>query len=613
MVAVTETLPGILPSINEKTDITEVPVGQEDNWFDAADHDILGGHVMATARALRMQALCAAISPATAGVNAKVVRFTGVDVTSGLARASAALTTDLNKEWAAAMEAIEQGGDLDGTASATGFFGIHRGVISGTFVTSTLYGLSNGGGLVTYTGGIHPPKAIGLTTSYAYFDVGGRAMADDSTIEFTASGTLGIKSGATLSLADTYINGTLGVSGLTTLSGGLASTYVNGTLGVSGTTTLSGALMLNGALSMVNTGGLNPTFYTSSSYIYMDMRGGDSAIRYRDIATGALLFSVGKDNTDNTYRMSAGGLLGTTDRFIFNFATGNLNLVTPGSLSVGGTEVISSARHLQGSQLTITGSLGNFAVNSNGNVVTFTRAGANFIYASNASGSLQIGQVNNTDAIIIDSTGSITMLSLVNDLAIYLASGKHLSVFTGGIKVGGTEIVSAARIANFASIKVGGTEIVSSARIANLVSLKIGGNEVISSTRIGKLSQLNIGIIPVIDSGLNATFTNITCLVNIKHSVEAGITASTTQSQGQQPLTKDINEIATCANANDVVTMPTAAAGMTIYVRNNGANALQIFPASGDDIDGTGVDASVTLAAGASVVYRAIDATNWYS
>lgn len=98
----------------------------------------------------------------------------------------------------------------------------------------------------------------------------------------------------------------------------------------------------------------------------------------------------------------------------------------------------------------------------------------------------------------------------------------------------------------------------------------------------------------------------------VKNSVETGIAASTTQTQGQQPLTKNINEVATVANANDVVTAPSAYAGADIYITNNGANTLQIFPASGDDL-GAGVDTSVTLAAGSSVHYVAIDGITWIS
>jgi hypothetical protein len=96
-----------------------------------------------------------------------------------------------------------------------------------------------------------------------------------------------------------------------------------------------------------------------------------------------------------------------------------------------------------------------------------------------------------------------------------------------------------------------------------------------------------------------------------KQTVKSGITASTTQTQGQQALTKDVNEVSTVANANDVVTMPTAPSySRTVTIINNGANTLQIFPASGDNL-GAGVNISVTLAAGSNVKYTNYDSTNW--
>lgn len=78
-------------------------------------------------------------------------------------------------------------------------------------------------------------------------------------------------------------------------------------------------------------------------------------------------------------------------------------------------------------------------------------------------------------------------------------------------------------------------------------------------------------------------------------SVEEGITASTTQSQGQQPLVETANEIAVVANAGDTVTMPAATAGKFVWVTHNGAKNLQIFPASGDNFEGVAVDASITM------------------
>lgn len=91
------------------------------------------------------------------------------------------------------------------------------------------------------------------------------------------------------------------------------------------------------------------------------------------------------------------------------------------------------------------------------------------------------------------------------------------------------------------------------------------------------------------------------------------VTASTTQAQGQTPLSRLINYVSVCANANDVVTLPSAVAGLFCEIKNGGAQTLQIFPASGDAINGGVVDTSVTLAAGEAMILRAIDATNWHT
>lgn len=93
-------------------------------------------------------------------------------------------------------------------------------------------------------------------------------------------------------------------------------------------------------------------------------------------------------------------------------------------------------------------------------------------------------------------------------------------------------------------------------------------------------------------------------------SVTAGITASTTQSQGNGALTTDINEISTCANANDTVTLPSAIAGRHCLVINNGAQTLQVFPASGDNL-GAGVNTSTTITAGSRKLFVAFDSTNY--
>ena len=91
------------------------------------------------------------------------------------------------------------------------------------------------------------------------------------------------------------------------------------------------------------------------------------------------------------------------------------------------------------------------------------------------------------------------------------------------------------------------------------------------------------------------------------------VTASTTQTQGQSPLTSDRNVIATCANDNDAVTLPAASLGRPCWIRNASAHIAQIFPATSGIINGGSVNASVTLAAGAAVRFEPASATEWWS
>ena len=97
---------------------------------------------------------------------------------------------------------------------------------------------------------------------------------------------------------------------------------------------------------------------------------------------------------------------------------------------------------------------------------------------------------------------------------------------------------------------------------------------------------------------------------NHHKSFETGITASTTQTQSNGALTGSINEISTVANASDTVTLPTVSEGLEVTIVNNGANTLQIFPASADNL-GNGLNSSITLAAGLERNFFGIDDINW--
>ena len=99
--------------------------------------------------------------------------------------------------------------------------------------------------------------------------------------------------------------------------------------------------------------------------------------------------------------------------------------------------------------------------------------------------------------------------------------------------------------------------------------------------------------------------------VFIKRSTTAGITASTTQTQGQGPLTAEINQVSVVANTNDTVTLPAATAGRQCIVINDGANTLQIFPESDDQIGSLAVDAATTITAGNQTTFDAYNEISW--
>lgn len=90
----------------------------------------------------------------------------------------------------------------------------------------------------------------------------------------------------------------------------------------------------------------------------------------------------------------------------------------------------------------------------------------------------------------------------------------------------------------------------------------------------------------------------------------AGITASTTQTQGNGALTGDINQISTVGTTNDTATLPSVAAGKTCFVANDGANTLKLYPGSGQTL-GAGTNTSITMAAGERAMFKGIDTTTW--
>ncbi len=213
---VVEAFPAVLQDYKQKTNSIGVPVGDELKYMSASDHNIIAETLKAMSRAWRATAMLAFAPPATTALNKIAFRLTGI-LTNGIPQGSPTMNTDVAKAWAAAVEALEIGGDTTGTASAaSGAFGVGRGIlqVTGAFVTGRLYNFASNGSFTTLASGTLLPQAIGLNSNFVYIDMGGRAIFDNSSIQVNASGVVGIKPGANLSLGNVFISNTLTVGGI---------------------------------------------------------------------------------------------------------------------------------------------------------------------------------------------------------------------------------------------------------------------------------------------------------------------------------------------------------------------------------------------------------------
>ena len=96
----------------------------------------------------------------------------------------------------------------------------------------------------------------------------------------------------------------------------------------------------------------------------------------------------------------------------------------------------------------------------------------------------------------------------------------------------------------------------------------------------------------------------------ITNSVATGLVASVTQTQvGALALTKQWNNIATCAHSADAVKLPALTAGQWCVIFNSGANPAAVWPATSGNIDGAGANTAVTLTNAKRALYLCL-ATN---
>ena len=95
--------------------------------------------------------------------------------------------------------------------------------------------------------------------------------------------------------------------------------------------------------------------------------------------------------------------------------------------------------------------------------------------------------------------------------------------------------------------------------------------------------------------------------------VTTSITANGTTQGTATSLTKQFNVVSTCTGTNYGVLLPASVAGLSIMVRNNTANTLYVYPASGSTINLLTANAAYQLGANSTNQFYCVSSTQWFS
>lgn len=116
------------------------------------------------------------------------------------------------------------------------------------------------------------------------------------------------------------------------------------------------------------------------------------------------------------------------------------------------------------------------------------------------------------------------------------------------------------------------------------------------------------------DLTLNGTTTLTVSTANrITYSNANNITAHAGGGQGSATDlgAKEVNFVTTVASSGDSVRLPSGVIGQKLVIFNLGANAMDIFPASGGQINALGTNNAYSLASGSSIEVYAQSSTQW--
>ena len=419
----------------------------------------------------------------------------------------------------------------------------------------------DGAGL-TYT---NSPNAIATSVISSGGGVG-TPGGSTSTIQFNDSGTFGGNAGFT------FNNST----GAVVLTGNITAGNVYANSGTIGAANLTGTLTTAAQPNITSTGTLATLSVSGNA-------------------------TVGNLNTAGTV---------TATRLISNIATGTAPLTVTSTTQVANLNVATSGTAgtvttAAQPNITSVGTLTSISVSGNANIGNIGTAGLITATGNITGGNLVTGG-------LVSVTGNILAGNVYANSGIvkgqYLygdgSNITNLNISAGSSIVNGTSNVSVPSSGgNVNTVVAGNTTLVVTGTGANITgTISVSGN-----ANVG-----NLGTAGLITATGNVTGGNVITSKYLINSIQTGISAAgSTQGTGTA-LANTVNIVSTVSSGNGVV-LPTAIAGMTIYITNTSANSLLVYPASGATINELATNAGYTQATKATIHYVAASSTQWYS
>ena len=190
-------------------------------------------------------------------------------------------------------------------------------------------------------------------------------------------------------------------------------------------------------------------------------------------------------------------------------------------------------------------------------------------------------------------------------------------IVAGGIGVASNSYMSNMTVkSNIAYVAPNGANTINS-QMLNGGTLAWSGNAgqlfSITDSMTGNIFSVNdVSGIPMItvDAGGNIVFAGSGGFV--AYGVTTGITAAGSTQGTATAITRPINVVSTVSASTGII-LPATVAGMRILVFNTSGTALNVYPASGGQINSLSTNAAYALPAGGRLEFIATTTTQWYT